>query len=329
LTLSLAFGNYMNGSTPKGGVWGFKLSGLNLLNSSKSVDNQSSLLHYIAEYVRQNMPQVRGFMEELKNVHEACRVESLFLQGEVGKVVGIVQRIDVELQRSEESIIDRFVPVMREFYKKASKKITKINTHLDSTFAEYGALLKWFAIEKDEKLQWEDFFLIFDKFIKSYELAEKQLDEIKEKKAKAAKMQAYKEKMDKEKEEKKKIKGASKEGASRGDGGPIKKKKRKKKALVDRLYGALRERRDSEFIRLQMNGQLEKPRKIKKKRKKAGGAEAPPPEGAPPAGGRRERSLSHKGMFGKKGGTAKKSGTNKGSKTEQELISSISSKMEY
>jgi len=265
-------------------------------------------------------------MEELKNVHEACRVESLFLQGEVGKVVGIVQRIDVELQRSEESIIDRFVPVMREFYKKAHKKITKINQNLDNIFAEYANLLKWFAIEKDEKLQWEDFFLTFDKFIKSYELAEKQLDEIKEKKVKAEKMAAYKEKVEKEKEEKKRTKQA-KSGGSKREGAPIKKKKRKKKALVDRLYGALRERRDSEFIRLQMNGRLEKPQKIKKKRPKAGAPEVPVETGAP--GPRRERALSHKGMFGKKKSGSRKSGTNKGSKSEQELISSIQSKMDY
>jgi hypothetical protein len=320
LTITLAFGNYMNGSTPKGGAWGFKLSGLNRLNSSKTVDNQSSLLHYIAEYVQKNCPQARGFMEDVKDVHEACRVESLFLQGEVGKVVGIVQRIDVELQRSEESIIDRFVPVMREFYKTAHKKITKINTRLDKTFADYNDLLKWFAIEKDEKLQWEDFFLIFDKFVKSYEIAEKQLEENKEKRAKAEKMAAYKEKMEKEKEEKKRSKGSG-GGADGGLG--KKKKKKKKKALVDRLYVALRERRDSDFIRKEAKGQLDKGKKIKKVRKKADGG---PAEGGPPTTGR-ARAASHKGMFGKKKSGSKKSGTNKG-KSEQDLVASIQSKMD-
>jgi len=320
LTVTLAYGNYMNGSTPKGGAWGYKLSALALLGSSKTSDNQSSLLHYIADWMNKHSPQTRAFMEEVKDVHEACRVESLFLQGEVGKVVGIVQRIDVELQRSEESIIDRFVPVMREFYKMASKKITKINQKLDQTFAEYASLLKWFAIEKDEKVQWEDFFLIFDKFVKSYEVAEKQLEELKEKRAKAEKMQAYKEKMDKEKEEKKKAKG------QKGDVGEPgkKKKKRKKKALVDRLYVALRERRDSDFIRKEMKGQLDKGKKIKKVRKKtADGA----PEGSGPPTGGRPRAPSHKGMFGKKKSGSKKSGTNKG-KSEADLVANIQSKMD-
>jgi len=306
----------MNGGTPKGGAYGYKLkSGLNSLNSSKTVDNQSSLLHYICEYVNKTMPSVRGFMEDVKDVHEACRVESLFLQGEVGKVVGIVQRIDVELKRSEESIIDRFVPVMAEFYKTAHKKITKINSRLDKTFNDYNDLLKWFAIEKEEKLQWEDFFLIFDKFVKTYEQAEKQIEENKEKRAKAEKMAAYKEKMDKEKEEKKRSKGSG--GGAEGGLGK-KKKKKKKKALVDRLYVALRERRDSDFIRKEAKGQLDKGKKVKKVRKKATPEGAP--EGAPTAG--RARAASHKGMFGKKKSGSKKSGTNKG-KSEQDLVASI------
>jgi len=37
--------------------------------------------------------------------------------------------------------------------------------------------------------------------------------------------------------------------------------------LVDRLYVALRERRDSDFIRKEMKGQLDKGKKIKKSEK--------------------------------------------------------------
>jgi len=194
LTITLAFGNYMNGGTPKGGVWGFKLSGLNRLNSSKSVDNQSSLLHYIVDFINKTQPQVKAFIEDIGACHEACRVESLFLEGEVAKIVAVVQRIEVELQRSEESIIDRFVPVMRDFYSKANKKISKINSRLKQTLEDYNSLLKYFAVGADEKMQWEDFFGIFDRFVKSYQVAEKQIDEIKEKKAKQLKMDAYKEK---------------------------------------------------------------------------------------------------------------------------------------
>jgi len=234
-----------------------------------------------------------------------------------------VQRIDVELQRSEENIIDRFVPVMREFHAKANKKITKISSRLDKTVEDYNSLLKWFAIGAEEKMQWEDFFLIFDRFIKAYQVAEGQLEEIKQKKLKQAKMDAYKEKMEKEKAEAKAAKAAG------GEGGEVKKKKAKKPkkehALVDRVMSSLKKRRDSEYIRMQMLGQIDKPKKMKKRRKKPVG------DGGDP---KRERGQSVKGIFGRKKTTTdgtqpvkKKKTTNKGGKTEADLVASIQSKM--
>jgi len=257
LTVCLAFGNYMNGNTPYGCAYGFKLSTLNRLDASKSSDNQTSLLHYLAEYIRTKAPSLRTFLDECASVHDACRVEASWIQAEISKVNGIVGRIEVELSKSEESIIDRFVPVMREFHSKASKKIKKMVGRLETALTDYAALLKYFG-ESNDKLQWEEFFLIFDRFFKQFKVAENQLDEIKEKKLKAEKAAAYKERMRLETEEKQKKK-------VEGGGSETKKKKKKKeKLLVARVMTSLRNRRDSEFIRQQMSGELEKAKKMKK-----------------------------------------------------------------
>jgi hypothetical protein len=262
LTICLAFGNYMNGNTPHGGAYGFKISTLNRLDASKSADNQTSLLHYLADYVRTKAPSIRPFSEECASVHDACRVEASWIQAEISKVNGIVGRIEVELSKSEESIIDRFVPVMREFHSKASKKIKKMVVKLETALTDYAALLKYFG-ETNDKLQWEEFFLIFDRFFKQYKVAETQLDEIKEKKLKAEKAAAYKERMRLEAEEKQKKKA---EGGSGGGSETKKKKKKKEKLLVARVMTSLRNRRDSEFIRQQMSGELDKAKKMKKTR---------------------------------------------------------------
>jgi len=265
---------------------------------------------------------VRGFLDDMKDCAEACRVESLFLQGEVGKIVGIVGRIEAELDRSEESIIDRFVPVMRDFHGKANKKIKKINSNMETTLKDYNNLLKYFAVAADEKMQWEDFFLIFDRFAKAYQAAEKQLEEIKERKLKQAKMDAYKDKMQKEKEEQRAAKGKGGDGDNRSTilG---KKKKKKKKALVDRVLTSLKKRRDSEFIRMQMLGQVDKAKKIKKKKKKVK-SEADPTQ--PDDGRNRGRSV--KGLLGRKKtlDSGKKKRTKKG-KSDADLVASIADKM--
>jgi diaphanous 1 len=47
LKIIMAFGNYMNGGTFRGGVYAFKLNALNKLNNIKSRDNSKTLLLYI------------------------------------------------------------------------------------------------------------------------------------------------------------------------------------------------------------------------------------------------------------------------------------------
>jgi len=89
---------------------------------------------------------------------------------------------------------------------------------------------------------------------------------------------------------------------------------------------ALRERRDSEFIRKEMKGQLETVKKIKRVRKEARPISNDPSlEVTPPVGGR-ARAGSHKGLFGKKKSSRKSSSK---VKSEQDLVASISAKMDY
>ena len=48
LEYTLALGNYLNGTSNKGAAWGFKLETLNKLQGTKSTDNKTTLLHYLA-----------------------------------------------------------------------------------------------------------------------------------------------------------------------------------------------------------------------------------------------------------------------------------------
>ena len=97
----------MNGGTPKGQAWGFRLSSLSRvslhicahhhlmgsvarqLRQSKSADNHSNLLQYVVEYVNKNQPKVhcalschlilltdclqqaKEFIQDLSSVHQA------------------------------------------------------------------------------------------------------------------------------------------------------------------------------------------------------------------------------------------------------------------
>jgi hypothetical protein len=54
LEVVLAFGNYLNGTTNRGGAYGFKLDTLAKLSELKSNDNKKTLFYYIVEYIGDN-----------------------------------------------------------------------------------------------------------------------------------------------------------------------------------------------------------------------------------------------------------------------------------
>jgi diaphanous 1 len=51
LEIILAYGNYLNGMTNRGGVYAFKLDTLTKLGEFKSNDNKKNLLYFIIEYI--------------------------------------------------------------------------------------------------------------------------------------------------------------------------------------------------------------------------------------------------------------------------------------
>uniref|UniRef100_A0A667Z5N4 Formin like 2 n=1 Tax=Myripristis murdjan TaxID=586833 RepID=A0A667Z5N4_9TELE len=73
LEIILALGNYMN-SSKRGAVYGFKLQSLDLLLDTKSTDRKLTLLHYIANVVKEKYQQVSLFYNELHYVEKAAAV---------------------------------------------------------------------------------------------------------------------------------------------------------------------------------------------------------------------------------------------------------------
>ncbi|XP_067356479.1 formin-like protein 2 isoform X2 [Channa argus] len=73
LEIILALGNYMN-SSKRGAVYGFKLQSLDLLLETKSTDRKQTLLHYIANVVREKYPAACLFYNELHYVDKAAAV---------------------------------------------------------------------------------------------------------------------------------------------------------------------------------------------------------------------------------------------------------------
>jgi hypothetical protein len=96
--LVLVIGNFMNGQTKNGQAYGFQLSTMNQLRMTKSFDNKTNLMAFLVEICETQHPDVIQFIDDLAPLKEAMRVESMWLQGEVNKMVGNLNKLKQALQ---------------------------------------------------------------------------------------------------------------------------------------------------------------------------------------------------------------------------------------
>lgn len=66
-------GNYMNGESKRGGAWGFKLEVLPKLADTKTLDNKSTLLHYLVLFCEKKFPDLIDFFMEMPNLETGAR----------------------------------------------------------------------------------------------------------------------------------------------------------------------------------------------------------------------------------------------------------------
>ena len=98
----LAFGNYMNGGTKKGQCFGFKLSSLRQVCASKTIDNKSTLLHYLYLEIEKNENDKNAveFVTEFECLAQGSRLDVSQLSAEIGKIGGTLTKLKKKLDET-------------------------------------------------------------------------------------------------------------------------------------------------------------------------------------------------------------------------------------
>ena len=69
----LLMGNYMNSGSKNQQSYGFELNYLTKLSHTRSVDQKTTLLHFLANTIEAKFPEVLDFDKDLRNVEAASR----------------------------------------------------------------------------------------------------------------------------------------------------------------------------------------------------------------------------------------------------------------
>ncbi|XP_030642365.1 formin-like protein 2 [Chanos chanos] len=164
LEIILALGNYMN-SSKRGAVYGFKLQSLDLLLETKSTDRKITLLHYIADIVKEKYEHVSLFYNEIHYVEKAAAVslDSVLLD------VRELQK-GMDLTRKECSMHGHNM-LLKDFITYNEDKLKKLQDDAKIAQNTFDEAVKFFG-ESPKTTPPSVFFPVFVRFVKAYKLAE-------------------------------------------------------------------------------------------------------------------------------------------------------------
>ena len=218
LEYALACGNYLNGTSNKGSAWGFKLDSLAKLKDTKTMDNSSTMMHYIAAQLEaaagdKTAPALL-LADEMPDVEAATRCIWKDETGELATIKSSLKQVQTQVKLDK---IEEFTSSMGKFHGAASVKAEKLGETHAETDKALTELKAYFG--EDPKTEPEELFGLLHNFIVMFEKAHKYNKTELEKKKKMEKMEAAK---------------AAKKAAGKGVG------EGQRKGLVDAVDGPRR-----------------------------------------------------------------------------------------
>ncbi|KAF3688240.1 Formin-like protein 2 Formin -like proteiny 2 domain-containing protein 2 [Channa argus] len=182
LEIILALGNYMN-SSKRGAVYGFKLQSLDLVTQThintnnmlrcvqnlletKSTDRKQTLLHYIANVVREKYPAACLFYNELHYVDKAAAVS-------LENVLCDVKELQRGMELTWREFSVQHNATLKDFISRHESRLQKLQEDARIAQDAFEDAVKFFG-ESSKTMPPSVYFPIFVRFIKAYRLAEEE-----------------------------------------------------------------------------------------------------------------------------------------------------------
>ncbi|RLN91225.1 hypothetical protein BBJ28_00017386, partial [Nothophytophthora sp. Chile5] len=171
----LAIGNYLNGSTPRGGAYGFKLDTLTKLHALKSVDPRVTLMNFMLHQLEEKNPEIITFAGEVPHIVEAKRLSLDQLRADLSSYNTELAMLQGQVRASKSDRIegDKFYEVMTPFAKDAVEVLEELGRDFNGLETSYQELITSFG-EDPRKVGPMEFFTIMDEFVTEFKKAYRQ-----------------------------------------------------------------------------------------------------------------------------------------------------------
>ena len=159
LELILLMGNYMNTGSKNEAAFGFEISFLTKLTSTKDFENKQTLLHYIAETVEVKFPECLKFFEDLSHVDKASRVSLDNIQKTMRQMNASLKNLESDLNNNKvpQSPDDKFIEVMGRFSQECRQQVEVLGRMQGQMESLFKDLAEYYAFDP-VKYTLEEFF---------------------------------------------------------------------------------------------------------------------------------------------------------------------------
>ncbi|XP_032083619.1 protein diaphanous homolog 2 isoform X2 [Thamnophis elegans] len=221
LELVLMIGNYMNSGSRNAQSLGFNISFLCKIRDTKSTDQKTTLLHFLADICEEKYQDILKFPDELEHVESASKVSAQILKSNLDSMGQQIQRLENDIKKFPQiqDPRDKFVEKMISFAKSAREQYEKLSNMHNNMIKLYDNLGDYYTFDS-KSVTVEEFFgdlsafrtLFLDALKENHKRREM---EEKTKRAKLAKEKAEREKLERQKKKKQLI-DMNKEGDETG-----------------------------------------------------------------------------------------------------------------
>ncbi|XP_021363043.1 protein diaphanous homolog 2-like isoform X7 [Mizuhopecten yessoensis] len=159
LELILFMGNYLNAGSRNAQSVGFELSYLSKLHNTKSQDGKTTLVHYLANVVEQQHPELLTFPEELSYIDKAARVSDEMLQKNIRQMEKSLDQLELDVKNQSKLAMegDKFPDVMNVFLTTAREQQSVLSGMCKKMDNLYKGMAKFYAFDV-KKYTMDEFF---------------------------------------------------------------------------------------------------------------------------------------------------------------------------
>ncbi|XP_074651727.1 protein diaphanous homolog 2-like isoform X2 [Tubulanus polymorphus] len=158
LELILLFGNYMNAGSRNAQSIGFEISFLTKLTNTKSQDNKTTLLHYLAQVVEHNYPDCLAFPEDFTHLAKAVRVSEETLSKNLKGMEKSLKNMELDVKNfKKQGDNDRFEEVMKDFVNQSKEQYGVLESMHKQMSKLFKDMAKYYAFDP-KKYSMEEFF---------------------------------------------------------------------------------------------------------------------------------------------------------------------------